>query len=301
MATATEPKNGLAAAPPDRSLIVTMSEKYGVQPGDFFHTLKATVIGEKSSKEETIAFLMVADKYNLNPFTKEIYAFPKKGGGIQPIVSIDGWAKLINEHPQFDGMTFVDVLGEDGKIESITCRMYRKDRSHPIECTEYFRECKRSTEPWNQWPRRMLRHKAMIQAARYAFGLAGIMDPDEAERAESVGWSQQPPTKVGVSNVNKLLDAMPTHKPQQASQDAAEGVDDEPTDDDGNQDAGDPLAGLHEALAACKTKQDCQAVAKRFYKPGLSEEQINEASAACDERSDGLPDAAKGKQKTAFE
>jgi hypothetical protein len=28
----------------------------------------------------------------------------------------------------------------------------------------------------------MLRHKAMIQAARYAFGFAGIYDPDEAER-----------------------------------------------------------------------------------------------------------------------
>jgi hypothetical protein len=28
----------------------------------------------------------------------------------------------------------------------------------------------------------MLRHKAAIQAARYAFGFAGIMEPDEAER-----------------------------------------------------------------------------------------------------------------------
>jgi hypothetical protein len=28
----------------------------------------------------------------------------------------------------------------------------------------------------------MLRHKAFVQAARYAFGFAGIVDPDEADR-----------------------------------------------------------------------------------------------------------------------
>jgi hypothetical protein len=32
----------------------------------------------------------------------------------------------------------------------------------------------------------MLRHKAAIQAARYAFSFAGIMEPDEAERMVSV-------------------------------------------------------------------------------------------------------------------
>ncbi len=31
----------------------------------------------------------------------------------------------------------------------------------------------------------MLRHKATIQAARYAFGLSGIYDPDEGERIQA--------------------------------------------------------------------------------------------------------------------
>jgi len=43
-------------------------------------------------------------------------------------------------------------------------------------------ECKRNTQPWQSHPRRMLRHKAMIQCARLAFGFAGIYDQDEAER-----------------------------------------------------------------------------------------------------------------------
>ena len=32
----------------------------------------------------------------------------------------------------------------------------------------------------------MLRHKALIQAARYAFGLGGIYDPDEGERIKEM-------------------------------------------------------------------------------------------------------------------
>lgn len=226
MATATQPSanGGVVATQQKASLIATMAGKAGLDPKDYFEAVKATVFDSKGSKEELIAFLTVANKYNLNPFTKEIYAFPKKGGGIQPIVSIDGWANIINSHHEFNGMEFIDNLDDKADLVSITCRIHRKDRQHPIECTEYMAECKRATDPWKTWPRRMLRHKAMIQAARYAFGLAGIMDPDEAERAESVGWSQ-PQGKVGVSEVNKLLEKMPAHKPAETPQDAEDFVD----------------------------------------------------------------------------
>ena len=88
------------------------------------------------TREELAAFLMVAKEYELNPITREIYAFPKKGGGIQPIVGIDGWANILNSHPAFDGMEFIDHR-EKGVVTAITCRIYRKDRSHPIEATEY--------------------------------------------------------------------------------------------------------------------------------------------------------------------
>ena len=64
--------------------------------------------------------------------------------------------------------------------------MYRKDRSHPVQIREYLDECLRDTDPWKKWPKRMLRHKAFIQAARLAFSLSGIEDPDEAERTASV-------------------------------------------------------------------------------------------------------------------
>jgi hypothetical protein len=68
----------------------------------------------------------------------------------------------------------------------VTAIIHRKDLSHSIAVTEYMHECRRNTDPWKQWPARMLRHKAAIQCIRVAFNLAGLMDPDEAERYEEM-------------------------------------------------------------------------------------------------------------------
>lgn len=162
-------------------LLDFMADRAGLRPDEFSATVRKTCGMVNASAEEFAAFLMVAREYNLNPLTKEIYAFPAKGGGIVPIVSIDGWVNLVNSHPACDGFEF-DVEHDDkGELVSITCRMYRKDRNRPVVVTEYYDECKRNTEPWKM-KHRMLRHKAMIQAARYAFGFSGIYDEDEGAR-----------------------------------------------------------------------------------------------------------------------
>lgn len=139
-------------------------------------TLKATAFKGQVSDAQMTALMVVANQYGLNPWTKEIYAFPDKNNGIVPVVGVDGWARIINSHPQFDGMDF------EQDTESCTCIIYRKDRAHPVRVTEYLSECGRGTGPWQSHPKRMLRHKAMIQCARLAFGYGGIYDHDEAER-----------------------------------------------------------------------------------------------------------------------
>jgi phage recombination protein Bet len=141
-------------------------------------TLKATVFKGQVSEAQMGALLIVAAQYGLNPFTKEIYAFPDKQNGIVPVVGVDGWSRIINSRPEFDGMDFQQ------DADSCTCTIYRKDRSHPIKVTEWMAECKRSAGPWLSHPYRMLRHKAMIQCARLAFGFSGIYDEDEAKRIE---------------------------------------------------------------------------------------------------------------------
>lgn len=175
----------LQTAPP--SVIGNLAQHYGMDKAAFVQTMKATIMPNANvSNEQIAAFCLVAKEHKLNPFTKEIFAFPGRGGGIHPVVSVDGWMKLVNSHPEFDGMEFKDTLNEAGELLAVTCRIFRKDRSHPVEVTEYMSECRRNTDVWKQWPARMLRHKATIQAARYAFGFAGIMEPDEVERMVEV-------------------------------------------------------------------------------------------------------------------
>lgn len=163
------------------SVLEAMAERYGMMPAAFEATVRATCTPQNTTREEFAAFLLVAKEYNLNPLTKEIYAFPKRGGGIVPIVSVDGWVSLVNSHTACDGFEFDFDHGEDKELISCTCRMFRKDRSRPVTVTEYLTECIRPTDPWKM-RHRMLRHKAMIQAARYAFGFSGIYDEDEGAK-----------------------------------------------------------------------------------------------------------------------
>lgn len=163
-------------------------------------TLMATAFkGQNVTPDRMVALLVVANQYELNPWTNEIYAFPNKGG-IIPIVGVDGWYAIINKHPQFDGIEF------EQDAESCTCRIYRKDRQRPTVVTEYLDECKRETDPWRKYPKRMLRHKAAIQCARVAFSLSGIYEPDEAERIQESDKASQ-----NITPAKSATTGNPTH------------------------------------------------------------------------------------------
>lgn len=170
------------------SVVIRIADRYQVDRDKLLTTLKATAFkAEKPvSNEQMMALLIVADQYHLNPFTREIFAFDDKRSGIVPVVSVDGWARILNDHPAFDGLEF--AFGPDderGQVPVPTwceCTIYRKDRSHPIRVREFFSEVRRDTGPWKSHPRRMLRHKTLIQCARVALGFSGIYDEDEAQR-----------------------------------------------------------------------------------------------------------------------
>lgn len=159
------------------SKIASVFNMQNIDPAELANTLVNTVF-KKASDEEFLALLIVSNQYKLNPFTKEIYAFPAKGGGITPVVGVDGWSRIINDNPLCDGIQF------EQDDESCTCKIYRKDRAHPTVVTEYLSECQGNSEPWKKYPKRMLRHKALIQCARVAFGFSGIYDEDEARRID---------------------------------------------------------------------------------------------------------------------
>lgn len=180
------------------TLTRTLATKLDMGDGtDLIGTLKATAFKGEVSDAQMTALLVVANQYALNPWTKEIYAFPDKNNGIVPVVGVDGWSRIINSHPQFDGIEFhhadefVTMPGAKPAPEWIECHIHRKDRSRPVVVREYLDEVYRApfkgkygdvTGPWQTHTKRFLRHKAMIQCARLAFGYGGIYDQDEAER-----------------------------------------------------------------------------------------------------------------------
>jgi phage recombination protein Bet len=170
--------NEQLAIKPATSALALMASRYTVEPAKLLATLKATVF-KGASDDELLALVVVANSYGLDPLTKQIYAFPAKGGGIVPVVSVDGWISMMNNHPQFDGIEFEDEF-ENGKITSVTATIHRKDRNRPTCVTEYYAECHRNTDPWNKCPARMLRHKALMQCSRVAFGFSGVHDEDDA-------------------------------------------------------------------------------------------------------------------------
>jgi phage recombination protein Bet len=169
----------IEAAKARPSALEALAGKLNVSPGALTTTLKNTVF-KGASNDEFVALVIVSNAYGLNPLLKEIFAFPAKGGGIIPVVSVDGWIRIINEHPAFDGIEFNDIVDESGNLYAIESVIYRSDRTRPIKVTEYMDECKGAGPAWQKTPKRMLRHRALIQGGRVAFGFSGIYVEDEA-------------------------------------------------------------------------------------------------------------------------
>lgn len=189
------------------SPLARLAAKHGVDYRGLEAIMLKTVIKGQASREEILAFLMVCDKYGLDPITKQVYAMKSKGGGLVPIVGVDGWAHLVAADARCDGFTFTEHNGENGEIVSVTCRMAVVGRRLDTEVTEYLSECHQNTQPWNSMPRRMLRHKALMQAARIVFGINGIYDEDEGRVIADAPVRQLTDREEGAEKLKKTLDA----------------------------------------------------------------------------------------------
>jgi hypothetical protein len=116
--------------------------------------------------------LRLIAEYRLNPRADEIDLVQFEEGRWQVFITVNGWAKLINAHPAFCGIEFSEASElHQGIPIWMGCTIYRTDRIKPIVIREYFTEMKTEHAAWQQMPRRMLRHRAMQQCARLAFGI----------------------------------------------------------------------------------------------------------------------------------
>lgn len=219
------------------SLVAKIAAKYSVDADKLLATLKRTCFqlrdkNKEPTNEQMMALLVVADQYGLNPFTKEIFAFEDKHKGVVPVVSVDGWSRMMNDHHQMDGIEFRFsenvVTPAGGKPCPEWCEgvIYRKDRNRPTIVREYLDECYVPPRggfdgPWQSHTKRMLRHKTEIQCARIAFSFSGIYDEDEGMRI-----IEGTATRVAATDPAKAADLQ-----RRLEQQAATPKEDAPADD----------------------------------------------------------------------
>jgi hypothetical protein len=167
------------------SIIDIYAEEKHLTRDDLVVTLMKTVMpkdkngNDLATKADMIGFLQIARRLQLDPWAKEIYCIVSRGR-VQPYISIDGYATLVIRQEAYDGCEFDYEQNPDGQFLSVTCSMFRKDRSRPTRVTEFMSECyKPDSDAWKRNPARMLRHRAFIQAARLTFGISAALDEDD--------------------------------------------------------------------------------------------------------------------------
>jgi len=156
------------------------------------------------SQHDLQRLLLAAERLGLDPLGGEIYAVPGGPDAAGPallVLGVDGWCRVLNAHPAYQGVEFREgpnresaahgtpgagqAMADDGGLPAwVECTLHRKDRRVPTTVREYMAEARSDSPAWLSHPRRMLRHKALVQCARLAFGLAGLHDPDEARRVQ---------------------------------------------------------------------------------------------------------------------
>lgn len=118
-----------------------------------------------------LALLRIARQHHLDPLKEEVALALYDDCHWQAYITVDGYSKLLNSHPAFDGIVFTQSEETANGIPIwMECTIYRKDRSCPIVVREYFEEVKGDQSIWQKMPRRMLRHRVMQQCARLAMG-----------------------------------------------------------------------------------------------------------------------------------
>ena len=122
-------------------------------------------------KQTLLALLRIAREHGLDPLKEEVALALYDDCHWQAYITVEGYSKILNRHPAFNGITFTESEeNQEGIPIWMECAIYRKDRIQPTIVREYFEEVKGEQAIWQKMPRRMLRHRVMQQCARLAIG-----------------------------------------------------------------------------------------------------------------------------------
>jgi hypothetical protein len=172
------------------------------------------------SQSAQCTFYQYILRYRLHPYFQEI-VFLQSGeqgkANYEVFITTNGWIKIINDHPQFAGVRFEESPHQANEIAPwIECTIYRKDRTIPTSVREYFVEAKTEHASWQAAPRRLLRHRALAQCARLAFGISmspSIQEPcTPTPNPKNLLGAGHTPAKCNATRTQMLKNLIaPTH------------------------------------------------------------------------------------------
>jgi phage recombination protein Bet len=146
---------------------------------EMINTLKDTVC-KGATNAQFRMFAEVCKATGLSPWLREIWFVP----GVGVMAGRDGYLRVANEHPMFDGMETKVERDAQSKPVKATCSVYRKDRSHPITCEAYYNEYKKSGNVWQTYPSAMISKVAEVLALKRSFSINGVVTEEEIGEQE---------------------------------------------------------------------------------------------------------------------
>lgn len=178
-------------------------------PENMISTIKNTVAKE-ATDDELKMFIMLANKYNLDPFAKEIWFMKIKG---KPIImtSRDGYLKIAQTNADYLGMISFPVHENDefeldadsysvkhklnvkdsGQIIGAWAKAERQGKK-PVICYVKFKEYAKAAidsygnqTVWGQYPSAMIQKVAEAFALKRLYGISGLVTREELDGDES--------------------------------------------------------------------------------------------------------------------
>lgn len=189
---------------------VARIDKY--DQAEMVKTLKETVC-KGATDSQFRMFIEVCRSTGLNPFLREVWFVPSVG----IMAGRDGYLRVANDHPQFDGMETRVTRDEKNVPIKAICTVWRKDRNHPITCEAYYSEYKKSGNVWSQYPSAMISKVSEVLALKRSFAINGVVTEEEIGTGEP---AQQRGSKEAAAAVAqaKIAGTMPLRAPDPPSE-----------------------------------------------------------------------------------
>ena len=152
---------------------------------------------------------------DLCPFEGQVLIL-QRAGKVETGVTLKGWMNLAQRR----GISSVDTEYAECADGDISCTGFVTVDGGTFKRTEFLSECRRPTPIWKQMPKRMLGHRAVIQALRMACGgaapVAEELADDGFRQAGGLAPAPELDSPTPVADIAKALQAF-----QQAEEETA--------------------------------------------------------------------------------